>query len=290
MIPAQVIITEKPSSVKRFEFLMYIALLLGLANSFLQYGSSLSNGFGSGLFLLMALLYLLVPLVLIYLTAHYRKNWARWVLVVIVGIGAINIIPTLLFSLPLLISKAGSLGLPIIAISLIKIVLEIIAFCYIFSSASNNWFSSNTSVGQINNSVYTLNMPIVNQTWTKTIPRTNINFLIPCLLLVFGFNMIIALGSRELLFFWYMMLGVLAVFVVFFILENFVFKRSFENSQSKVDRYILIFVILRNILVLLNLIPGIQILGMLIGFFAVWLYMPLYIILITVRFSQTKKV
>jgi len=87
-----------------------------------------------------------------------------------------------------------------------------------------------------------------------------------------------------------MMLGVLAVFVVFFILENFVFKRSFENSQSKVDRYILIFVILRNILVLLNLIPGIQILGMLIGFFAVWLYMPLYIILITVRFSQTKKV
>jgi len=165
------------------------------------------------------------------------------------------------------------------------------------SLISNGWsgqdiaeaFSGLTPIPTVG-SITTNPVSTVNRIWTKVIPRTNIGFLIPCLLLVFGLNMMIALNDRSLREFWYIMLGVFAAFAVFFILENFVFKKLFANSQSDVDIWISTLVVLRNILVLLNVIPLIQLLGMLIGFYAVWVYVPLYIILIIIRFNQTRKV
>lgn len=105
--------------------------------------------------------------------------------------------------------------------------------------------------------------------WTKGIPRTNKVFMIVSLVLVFGLDLFIIISSPSLVSYWYIMLGVLAVFAVFFCLENFIFRKRFANTKSVLDPWILGIIVVRNLIFLLNFIPLIQILGamLLAGFF-----------------------
>ena len=129
-----------------------------------------------------------------------------------------------------------------------------------------------------------------NTIWTKVIPRTNIGFGIASLPLVFGLDLIIIISSPDLKPFWYMMLGVLAVFALFFCLENFVFNKKFADTTSNLDKGISVVVVIRNLLFLLNFIPLIQMLGLAAIVFGGWILGLIYIGLIIARFSQTKKV
>src|SRR3989344_1875320 len=101
-----------------------------------------------------------------------------------------------------------------------------------------------------------------NTIWTKGIPRTNMVFMVISLLLVFGLDLLIIISSPSLSPFWFIMLGVLAVFAIFFYLENFVFRRKFANTTSVLDKWISIIIVLRNIVFILNFIPVIQLLGL----------------------------
>jgi len=129
------------------------------------------------------------------------------------------------------------------------------------------------------------------------------------LLLVFGLDLMIIISSPSLMPFWIAMLIVLGVFLVFFFLENFLFRKKFTYTNSAVDGWILLIIILRNIIFVLNFIPFIQLLGLMILGSALTLfysgyagYGPLsifslitpglllaYIILIISRFAATKK-
>jgi hypothetical protein len=104
--------------------------------------------------------------------------------------------------------------------------------------------------------------------WAKAIPRTNWAFMVTSLLLVFGLDLLILLVSPSLWPFWAEMLTVLGVFVIFFCLENFLFKKKFSGTKSHLDPWISTIISVRNIIFLLNFIPFIQLLGMsLIGAF-----------------------
>ena len=79
-----------------------------------------------------------------------------------------------------------------------------------------------------------------------------------------------------------------AGFVAFSAFENFYLRRVFSNSHSSLDGWISALIVIRNVIVLLNFIPFIQILGMMLGMYAVWVYVPLYAILIGIRYARTK--
>lgn len=158
----------------------------------------------------------------------------------------------------------------------------------------------------------------VNIMWAKHIPRANKIFMVISLLLVFGLDLSILIESPDLAYFWYVMLGVLAVFMVFYCLENFVFSKRFSKTTSSWDKWISMIIAVRNLVFLLNFIPYIQVLGMVLlggflmvipgaffggsggfgssdfgGLGGIVLIMPgllvLYIILVARRFSVTKQ-
>lgn len=137
----------------------------------------------------------------------------------------------------------------------------------------------------------TPNVPDVENTiWTKGIPRTNIVFMIISLLLVFGLDLFIIISSPSLMSFWYMMLGVLAVFSIFFFLENYLFRKKFSDSKSALDGWIYAIIFARNIIFILNFIPLIQLLGlMLLPYVFAPVCLVLYTILIICRFVVAKK-
>jgi hypothetical protein len=130
----------------------------------------------------------------------------------------------------------------------------------------------------------------LNTIWTKRIPKINIGFMIPSLLLVFGLDLIIILSSSDLKSFWDMMLIVIAIFIVLLCLENFVFSKMFAGSTSSLDKGILTLITIRNILFLLNFIPFIQLLGLLVIISVGWVIGLIYLGLIIARFIQAKKV
>lgn len=133
-----------------------------------------------------------------------------------------------------------------------------------------------------------LNQPVtsqnfVNKIWEKVIPRINAGFLILYLLFVFGVDVFVLLSASthergQYMSFWYIMLAVLAVYFLFFCLENFIFKKRFRSTTSRLDSWIVFFIVVRNIVFLLNFIPFIQLLGLFIDFFAGWAIVIIYAI------------
>ncbi|MDD2731677.1 MAG: hypothetical protein PHI53_00585 [Candidatus Pacebacteria bacterium] len=277
---------ERPSSVNRFEFLMYAALLISSVGAFVKYSSS-SYGFNIALFVI-PFLYTIIPFILVWVAAHLRQDWARWVVVILMGIGIIYIVPSLFlgFSYISRISVSGSeIGLMTIGLNLIQVILEIIAFCYIFSSASNKWFSSGMNEVSPNTDPA---IPVVNQTWRKGILTTNIIFFLIYIGLIVGVDMPIVRSDPSLLGFLQIMYVVLAGFMVFFLLETFIFRKKFGTSASGIDSGIVTVIVLRNILFLLNFIPFIQLLG-LAGLPTVGsILLIIYVILIIRRFNSLK--
>lgn len=125
-----------------------------------------------------------------------------------------------------------------------------------------------------------------NRTWTKRIPKSNQVTMVVSLALVFGLDLFILITNPGLFAFWAIMLAVLGVFAVFYYLENYVYAKKFANSNSKIDYWILSLVGLRNLVVVLNFIPLIQILGMAAGAFAAVPYLIIYATLMYYRSNK----
>ena len=99
---------------------------------------------------------------------------------------------------------------------------------------------------------------------------TNNVFMVISLLLVLGLDLLILLSNSSLLSYWIPMLIILGVFVIFFFLENYVFKKIFADTTSPLDPWIHTIIVARNIIFVLNFIPLIQALGLvLLGGFLV---------------------
>lgn len=123
--------------------------------------------------------------------------------------------------------------------------------------------------------------------WSAFIPRINKIFLALSLLLVFGLDLIILISSFSLVGFWLEMLAVFGVFLLLFYLENKVFSKKFMNTKTSLDPFIYVLIVLRNIVILLNFIPFIQLLGMGIGMFAGIPHLLIYSLLIWLRYKRS---
>lgn len=126
-----------PRNVVVFERLMYAALIIGLLNLILDASRQselpeiqAAGGFGVVAAVAVAALGLL--LLLIWLIARKRKNWARWLLV---GFFVIGLWPTL--------QNVGSVlaaNPPVGLLSVAQLVIQTAAIVFLFSGDARPWF------------------------------------------------------------------------------------------------------------------------------------------------------
>ncbi len=93
----------RPQSIKMFDMLFLASLAIGLVNAFVSYETTMAElaatGFGMGFFLsIMAFSYGVV-LLLWFFISRQASNIARWILVVLTGIGIV-FMPFGLFEMP----------------------------------------------------------------------------------------------------------------------------------------------------------------------------------------------
>jgi len=137
----------------------------------------------------------------------------------------------------------------------------------------------------VSNSVSSLPLSIgeENKIWSKSIPGTNIGFMVVSLLLVFVLDLGILIASPGLWGFYVAMLIVISIFAGFFYFEKNVLKKRFLLSHSKLDSWFFGLVILRNLVFLLNFIPLIQIAGGMALVFGGIPYIIIYCIILKKR-------
>lgn len=123
-------------------------------------------------------------------------------------------------------------------------------------------------------------LPIApNRTWSKSIPAFNNISMIISLILVFGLDLMILIGTPSLAPFYYEMLFVLVIFGLFFFYENYIASKKFSDSSSSLDKWFLSSITVRNIIFIINFIPLAQILGGLLLFFGGIPYLIFYLIM-----------
>jgi hypothetical protein len=122
-----------PSNVARFEKLMYLSLGISLVSFILRwYGNDLVLPAGTafaanGLNLLFKVLF-------IWLSARRRRNYARWVLLLVFVLSTEKYVRDLL-------PYWRSHGLDSLSLGLtVQILLELVAFIFIFTGNARDWF------------------------------------------------------------------------------------------------------------------------------------------------------
>lgn len=265
----------KPASMRYFEFLMYFSIIASIAVPVLQYWSSMNYNANLTIFLSTPLVMGILTLVFTLFAAYGRKNSARIALIIL-----------FLLTFQGLISAATLLVTPFYLFAFMHLagtVANVAALVFMFSPSANRWFDPTYSEESV-----PLSPGEVNTLWTKIVPRTNWVCMIISLALVFGLDVSILIQSPTLAWYWYEMLAVQAVFIVFFVIENFVFKKRFSSTRSKQDTWITALVFPRNVLFILNAIPLIQLLGAVILLVAALPYLIIYSIIIHSRLKGAR--
>ena len=128
-----------PSNVSWFEKLMYTVLVLGLVNlaidgQRLAAAPELRQIGGVAFLAVVAILTDLILILLIWLVARRRKNWARWVMVVMFSVG---LVPAILTMAGLFQANPAAGG-----IMVVQSVLQIVALVLVFSGNARPWFAA----------------------------------------------------------------------------------------------------------------------------------------------------
>lgn len=128
----------RPSNVVRFEQLMYLSLAIVPIQTFLQWGFLIdlahTVGRGAGFILITQAFSIAVTLLFIWLIARRRKNWARWIWIILYIVG-------MLFTLPTLgrVLRNG----PVVATLLcVQYLAQVVALYLIFTGNAREWFMS----------------------------------------------------------------------------------------------------------------------------------------------------
>jgi hypothetical protein len=121
-----------PKNVLRFEVLLYLSLLLdSLSAAFLDRApADMSEAAAASANMFAAVLLALLVL-LVWLAARHRKNWARWVLVTALGLSILSLLDTLGDGLTFAT-----------AIDVLSTGLTAAGLYYSFTGDARNWFNS----------------------------------------------------------------------------------------------------------------------------------------------------
>lgn len=128
----------------------------------------------------------------------------------------------------------------------------------------------------------------VNAFWSKYIPQINKTFLIITGLFVFGIDLVILVVNPGLLGYWIPMVASFFALLVFCEFEKWIAKKKLAHSLSQFDGLMLLVIIARNVALLLNVIPVIQLLGIVLVVWGVIPFLLLYAFLIYVRYQSPR--
>jgi peptidoglycan/LPS O-acetylase OafA/YrhL len=120
-----------PKNVARFEVLAYISIAIGVITSALEYQrfSTMAN---PAFILLVQLFVFLIFVLFIWLIARRRKNWARWLFLILFLLGLPFYIP----SLAAMIKNNPISGL----LSVVQMLIQGAAIFLVFSGDAKEWF------------------------------------------------------------------------------------------------------------------------------------------------------
>ena len=268
--------SECPRNVKIFEVLMYIAVLLNVVS--LLMGRVLFYRvpdvlppMGSVPLNTTSIISVVLTVLFTYLAARKRMNWAR-----------ILTLLSILFSysLPILLILAGVTKISIKdTFAFVAFALQVTALYQVFTPKAEVWFK----LGKARTYPGSLESVSNNRKWSTIIPLLNHVTLVIALLLIFTVDLQIIKDDPSLMLFFYLMLTVLGLFVPLYILESFVLNRRYKYTKSSLDGIFLIFVILRNIVIILNVIPFIQLIGLVALGYGMFPYAIFYLVLLAKR-------
>lgn len=129
-----------------------------------------------------------------------------------------------------------------------------------------------------------------NRHWVRRIPNVNRVTGVVMALLIFTLDLGIVRNDRSLMEFWYLMLGVLGIFAVFYILENFVFRSILAGSPAtNLDTWMTSIVSIRDFVFVLNAIPFIQLIGLGILYVAGIPLIIIYIVVMSIRIARHRR-
>jgi len=251
-IPQQEIgleMTQAPKTIKYFEWLMYASIALSLFQLFiLTKDFQLSSIFAYA----PGIVFMYAPgIVFMYLVVYKRIKWARTVLawqVLIIGFFYSWVIIILFVSYPIFYIT-----------SVFSFILLLVAIYYVFTKDSNAWLASSMASQEV-----VSNEVISNTKWTKVIPWINrLSTVVAVgifLISFFGFGGFKIFDS-EIRMFAIIMIVVICILVGINYFENSVLVKKYANSTSRLDTSFVILTTLRNIVLVLNVIPLIQIFG-----------------------------
>jgi uncharacterized BrkB/YihY/UPF0761 family membrane protein len=122
-----------PRNVLRFEVLLYLSLLLDtLSAAFLDRTPTDTGDATTANVNMLAVVLVAFFLLLVWLAARHRKNWARWVLVGALGLSVLSLLDAL-----------GSGGLTFAtAVDVLSTALTAAGLYFSFTGDAKDWFNS----------------------------------------------------------------------------------------------------------------------------------------------------
>jgi uncharacterized BrkB/YihY/UPF0761 family membrane protein len=122
-----------PRNVLRFEVLLYLSLLLDtLSAAFLDRTPADTGDTTNANVNMLAVVLVAFFLLLVWLAARHRKNWARWVLVGALGLSVLSLLDAL-----------GSGGLTFAtAVDVLSTALTAAGLYFSFTGDAKDWFNS----------------------------------------------------------------------------------------------------------------------------------------------------
>ena len=117
-----------PPDIRRFETLQITSISLGLVNQ--------SAAFNAGL--IDAVIGVIIMLALTLQVSRRRKNWARWLLLIMFVLGAAFMVWNA--------AAVFALGYPLLTVAVT--VLQVGALVLLFTKGSSNWLSHRPSAAQ----------------------------------------------------------------------------------------------------------------------------------------------
>ena len=124
-----------PSNVAWFEQLMYGSLVVGVVLSVLTWTQNVAQArpFGGASFVLLVQVSVLAFMILfIWLTARRRKNWARWLLLIVFVLGFPLFFPALV--------KMLRFDPVVGTLNLTQVLAQAVALFVVFSGDARDWF------------------------------------------------------------------------------------------------------------------------------------------------------
>ena len=122
-----------PRNVVIFERLMYTVIALGVLMALLDSARIAAlTGVGAGVVLVGSVLSLAIFGLLVWLAARRRKNWARWILLIVAVIGFFMAYPQL--------ANAFRSNALLGSVHVVQYLMEVVALWFVFTGDAKDWF------------------------------------------------------------------------------------------------------------------------------------------------------